>query len=95
MITPFANDAQSEQIGELVIENQHDKITLYGDIDIYQDQQGLTDIQRLHELTGQILQALEKIEQNSSQLPPHSQARKQQSGEQPNPNQCTVDNPFL
>ena len=34
MIEPFANNHQSMQIGELVIENQQDKITIYGDIDV-------------------------------------------------------------
>ena len=34
MIDPFANNHQSMQIGELVIENQEDKIIIYGDINL-------------------------------------------------------------
>ena len=59
MIEPFANNHQSMQIGELIIENQQDKIIIYGDIDLTLDSAGHEQAQRLHELTGKILQAFE------------------------------------
>jgi hypothetical protein len=59
MIEPFANNHQSMQIGELVIENQEDKIIIYGDIDLHLDTTGREQAQQLHELTGKILQAFE------------------------------------
>lgn len=58
MISPFANDSESMQIGELVIENQQDKVIVYGDIDIYRTAKGLEQAQQLHELFGKIVQAL-------------------------------------
>lgn len=63
MINPFANDSESMQIGELVIENQQDKVIIYGDIDIYRNSIGLEQAKQLHELTSRILQAFEKNEQ--------------------------------
>ena len=61
MIDPFANNHQSMQIGELVIENQQDKITIYGDIDLMLDASGYQQAQQLHELTTKIMQALTKV----------------------------------
>ena len=59
MIEPFANNHQSMQIGELVIENQKDKIIIYGDIDLTLDSAGYEQAQQLHELTSKILKAFE------------------------------------
>lgn len=59
MIDPFANDSQSMQIGELVIENQQDKVIIYGDIDIHRTAEGLKQAQQLYQLTGKIVQALQ------------------------------------
>lgn len=59
MIDPFANNDQSMQVGELVIENQEDKIIIYGDIDLYFNEVGHKQAQQLHELTSKILQAFE------------------------------------
>lgn len=61
MISPFANDSESMQIGELVIENQQDKVIVYGDIDIYRTAKGLEQAQQLHELFGKIVQALSTV----------------------------------
>lgn len=41
MITPFANESDSFQIGDLTVENHTDKISIYGSIDITRDRQGL------------------------------------------------------
>ena len=56
MIEPFANDHQSMQIGDLVIENQKDKIIIYGDIDLTFDELGYEQAQQLHELSEKIVQ---------------------------------------
>lgn len=87
MIDPFANNHQSMQIGELVIENQEDKIIIYGDIDLMLDASGYKKIQELHELTSKILQAFEEnpIYINSEH---ESKENNDQSGK-------IIDNPFL
>ncbi len=63
MIDPFANDHQSMQIGELTIENQTDKIIIYGDIDLYLNETGFEQAKQLNELTSKILQHFEKTDQ--------------------------------
>ena len=60
MIEPFANNHQSMQIGDLVIENQKDKITIYGDIDVTLDDTGYQQAKQLHELTARMMQAFDK-----------------------------------
>ncbi|WP_352339139.1 hypothetical protein [Psychrobacter sp. 16-MNA-CIBAN-0192] len=57
MIEPFANNHQSMQIGDLVIENQTDKVIIYGDIDLQLNTIGYEQAQQLHALSGRILQA--------------------------------------
>lgn len=80
MINPFANDSESMQIGELVIENQQDKVIIYGDIDIYRNSTGFEQAKQLHELTSRILQAFEKNEQvNTSNQPQNSVESNQQT----------------
>ena len=63
MIEPFANNHQSMQIGELVIENQQDKIIIYGDLDLYLTKAGFAQAKQLHELTTKILAQFEKTDQ--------------------------------
>ena len=52
MIDPFANNHQSMQVGGLVIENQKDKVIIYGDIDPTLDasgyEQAITDAYELY-----------------------------------------------
>ena len=60
MIDPFANDHQSMQIGQLIIENQQDKIIIYGDIDLTLDKLGRQQAQQLHDLTSKIIQVFDK-----------------------------------
>lgn len=87
MIDPFANNHQSMQIGELIIENQEDKIIIYGDIDIHLNNQGYEQAKQLHQLSGKILQAFEsrtdELDKASSIEPNNVQTQKQ------------IDNPFL
>lgn len=60
MIDPFANDSQSMQIGDLVIENQTDKITIYGDIDLNFNPEGFEQAKALFELSTKIMAAFDK-----------------------------------
>ena len=59
MIEPFMNNHESMQIGDLVIENQEDKIIIYGDINLVFDEAGFKQAQQLHELTSKIMLAFQ------------------------------------
>lgn len=87
MIDPFANDHQSMQIGELVIENQTDKIIIYGDIDLTLDATGYEQAQQLHELTSKIIQAFE-----NNSIYNNSQYKSKEKDDRLDKN---IDNPFL
>lgn len=87
MIEPFANNHQSMQIGELIIENQEDKIIIYGDLDLYLDASGYEQAQQLHELTTKMLQAFEKSSENSKK-PLTSKEKNDRPDED-------IDNPFM
>jgi len=76
---PYANEADVLEIGDLMIENRLDRITISGDVDLTLDQAGLADARRLHALLGAVLAALESREL-PERLPP--------------PDVETVDNPF-
>ena len=87
MIEPFANNHQSMQIGELVIENQQDKIIIYGDLDLYLTKAGFAQAKQLHELTTKILAQFEKTDQyiNNDEV-------SKSNDDWPDDN---IDNPFL
>ena len=87
MIDPFANNHQSMQIGDLVIENQEDKIIIYGDINLVFNEAGYEQAQQLHELTSKIILAFENRSQYSS-FDDKSKQKDDQSGK-------IIDNPFL
>nr|WP_317200024.1 hypothetical protein [uncultured Psychrobacter sp.] len=87
MIKPFANNHQSIQIGELVIENQKDKVIIYGDIDLRLTKSGHEQALRLHELTTQILQAFEDDNIYSNKEEESKQISDQSDRD--------IDNPFL
>ena len=40
-LKPFENDSDSGAIGELTVENGHDRVALYGTLDITRDKAGL------------------------------------------------------
>ncbi|MBO1530648.1 hypothetical protein J3492_05415 [Psychrobacter sp. F1192] len=87
MIDPFANNHQSMQIGELVIENQEDKIIIYGDIDLYLNQSGYEQAKQLHELTSKIIEVFED---------PNKKTKKSLSSKEKNDqSDIVIDNPFL
>ena len=77
--TPYANEADVVEIGNLMLENRVDRVTLSGDVDLTADKQGLQDARRLHEIVGAVVAALEAREL-PDRLPP--------------PAVETVDNPF-
>jgi hypothetical protein len=87
MIEPFANNHQSMQIGELVIENQEDKIIIYGDLDLALDASGYEQAQQLHALTAKIIKAFE-INDTYSKNDSKSKEKDDQLGKD-------IDNPFL
>ena len=87
MIDPFANDHQSMQIGKLVIENQTDKIIIYGDIDLHLNETGHEQAKQLYELTSKILQRFEKADEYT-RTDETSKIKNDRSD-------TTIDNPFL
>lgn len=95
MIQPYQNNTQSMQVGNLVIENQQDKISIYGDIDLYQNAQGLQDAQKLQALLDNIVQTLIKQQLTTNPLTTN---KEQAHGQQINPSQngiSQINNPFL
>lgn len=76
---PFANEADVLEIGNLMLENRLDRITISGDVDLTADQAGLALARRLHAQLGAVVEALEAREL-PERLPP--------------PDVETVDNPF-
>lgn len=76
---PFANEADVLEIGNLMLENRLDRITISGDVDLTADQAGLALARRLHAQLAAVVEALEAREL-PERLPP--------------PDVKTVDNPF-
>jgi hypothetical protein len=76
---PYANEADVVEVGNLMLENRLDRITISGDIDLTADRQGLAAARRLHELLGRVVASLEGRDL-PEQLPP--------------PQVKTVANPF-
>lgn len=87
MIDPFMNNHQSMQIGDLVIENQEDKIIIYGDINLEFNDAGYEQARQLHELTSKIMSAFE----NAAQYRNNEDKSKQKDDSLGN----IIDNPFL
>ncbi|MEZ7503082.1 MULTISPECIES: hypothetical protein [Psychrobacter] len=87
MIDPFANNHQSMQVGDLVIENQKDKVIIYGDIDLTLDASGYEHAQQLHELMSRVINAFESKNLYSNN-DDKSKENDDQSGKD-------IDNPFL
>lgn len=56
---PYANEADVVHVGNLMIENRLDRITLSGDTDLTADQAGLARARQLHALLGEIVASLE------------------------------------
>lgn len=61
---PYANESDEQEIVNLKIENRLDHISLYGDLDITRDKEGLANARSLKQLLDRIVSTLE-----SAQLP--------------------------
>jgi hypothetical protein len=76
---PYANEADVVHIGNLMLENRLDRITISGDVDLTMDAAGLAHARRLHEIVQAVVARLE-AQELPERLPP--------------PDVKTVDNPF-
>jgi len=56
---PYANEADVLHIGDLEVENRHDRVTLTGDVVITKDKAGLALAKELQSLIGRVVKALE------------------------------------
>jgi hypothetical protein len=77
--TPYENEADVVEVGNLMLENRLDRITISGDVDLTADRTGLEAARLLHGLLGEIVARLERQD-----LPEHL----------PAPAVKTVSNPF-
>ncbi len=59
---PYANEADTFQIGELTIENRIDRISLFGTLDITLDREGMKKAKELKSLLDATFAELEKNE---------------------------------
>lgn len=59
-ISPYANESESVQIGELTVENRTDRISIYGSLDLTLDQVGLERARRLKAILDLTVTELEK-----------------------------------
>lgn len=62
LFAPFENDHQSMQIGELIFENQTDKVIVYGDIDITKSKKGLEQALKLKQVFNDVVSALQQAD---------------------------------
>jgi hypothetical protein len=76
---PYANEADVVEVGNLMLENRLDRITISGDVDLTADQAGLAAARLLHALLGGVVASLE-----NKDLPEHLPAAPVK----------TVSNPF-
>lgn len=58
--SPFKNESDCIQIGELTIENRIDKVSIFGSIDITLDKEGLAVSKELKAIIDSILAEMEK-----------------------------------
>lgn len=76
---PYANESDVVEIGNLMLENRVDRITISGDIDLTRDQLGLAQARQLHRMLSDVVAVLES-QALPERLPP--------------PVVTTVKNPF-
>ena len=91
MIDPYKNDHQSQQIGQLIIENQTDKVTIYGDIDIEYSEQGLAQAKQLQQLMSAVVEALEQAKADDKLL---TKTQRSQNENKTAMQKGNIDNPF-
>jgi hypothetical protein len=57
---PFANDSQSQPIGDLTIENGTDKVSIFGSLDLTRDKAGLKQARALKAIVDVAVRILEQ-----------------------------------
>ena len=77
----FSDDCSSYTLGNLTFENNADRLSVYGDMQIQRDQQGLQQLLVLQSLINQAIMALQADVALPEQLPAAKHTE--------------VDNPFL
>lgn len=58
--SPYRNEEESLQLGDLTIENRMDRVSIYGSIDLTLDKQGLKHARQLKEILDLTIAELEK-----------------------------------
>lgn len=58
-LTPFANEADTLEFGDLKIENRLDRVSLYGSLDLTRDRAGLNQAKKLKALLDATVKQLE------------------------------------
>lgn len=71
---PYADDAASQTIGGLTLENGRDRVALYGNIDLTRDKPGLAHARALLGVLQQVVRALEAEPALPDAVPPPRQA---------------------
>jgi hypothetical protein len=59
-ITPFANEEDSLEIGDMTIENRQDQVAIYGDIQLTRDKRGLEQAKALKAVLDTVVDVLER-----------------------------------
>ena len=77
----FADDCSSYTLDNLTFENNADRLSVYGDMQIQRDQQGLQQLLTLQSLINQAVIALQADDRLPEQLPAAKHTE--------------IDNPFL
>jgi hypothetical protein len=75
LINPYENEEQSIQIGELTIENRLDRVSLYGNIDLTRDKEGLSMARQIKMIVDSIVLSLEASE-DAGKLPDRVETEK-------------------
>ncbi|UKJ74446.1 hypothetical protein [Azospirillum brasilense] len=58
-IKPFASEAESLQVDELTVENQTDRVSIYGSLIVTKDKKGLQHARELKAILDDVVAALE------------------------------------
>ena len=70
---PYENEADVVEVGNLMLENRLDRITISGDVDLTADKEGLAKARLLHDLLGRVVAGLEAKDLPDSLPPPDVQ----------------------
>lgn len=81
MFKPFENGTESHAIHDLTLENQEDRVSIYGNLQLTKDQAGLQAAKALQAFVNTVVSALE----NEAHLPEKIDRQDEQE----------IENPFL